>query len=111
MKTLTKRNMSAEQVILTLMPVMLFIVNIGVVVGMWMGAIKVNEGTLQVGVILAFINYLTIIMNGLISSSHVLMQITRSFTSANRIEQVLDTKIDITEPVNACIDTRISREK
>lgn len=97
---LTKRNMSAEQLILTLMPVMLFIVNIGVVVGMWMGAIKVNEGTLQVGVILAFINYLTIIMNGLVSSSHVLMQITRSFTSAGRIQQVLETQIDITDPVN-----------
>lgn len=96
---LTKRNMSAEQVILTLMPVMLFIVNIGVVVGMWMGAIKVNEGTLQVGVILAFINYLTIIMNGLVSSSHVLMQITRSFTSAGRIQQVLETQIDITDPM------------
>lgn len=99
-EALTKRNMSAEQVILTLMPVMLFIVNIGVVIGMWMGAIKVNEGTLQVGVILAFINYLTIIMNGLVSSSHVLMQITRSFTSAGRIQQVLETKIDITNPIN-----------
>lgn len=96
--TLTKRNMSAEQVILTLMPIMLFVVNVGIVIGMWMGAIKVNEGTLQVGVILAFINYLTIIMNGLMTSSHVLMQIARSFTSANRIVQVLDTNIDICEP-------------
>ncbi|MGE8080783.1 ABC transporter ATP-binding protein [Peribacillus loiseleuriae] len=95
---LMKRNMSAEQVILTLMPIMLFVVNIGVVAGLWMGAIKVNEGTLQVGVILAFINYLNIIMNGLMTSSHVLMQITRSFTSADRIHQVLDTEIDITEP-------------
>ncbi|MEK4247298.1 ABC transporter ATP-binding protein [Psychrobacillus sp. FSL K6-2684] len=98
--TLTKRNMAAEQVILSLMPVMLFVVNVGVVFGMWMGAIKVDEGTMQVGVILAFINYLNIIMNGLISSSHVLMQITRSFTSANRIQQVLETVVDIEEPVN-----------
>ena len=98
--SLTKRNMSAEQVILTLMPIMMFVVNIGVVAGLWMGAIKVNEGTLQVGVILAFINYLNIIMNGLMSSSNVLMQITRSFTSAERIGQVLDTDIDITEPVS-----------
>ena len=97
---LTKRNMSADQVIFTLMPIMLFVVNVGVVVGIWLGAIKVNEGTLQVGVILAFINYLNIIMNGLMSSSHVLMQITRSFTSADRIVQVLETEIDITEPIN-----------
>ena len=96
---LTKRNMSADQVIFTLMPIMLFVVNIGVVVGIWLGAIKVNEGTIQVGVILAFINYLNIIMNGLMSSSHVLMQITRAFTSADRIVQVLETEIDITEPI------------
>ncbi|KQL34993.1 ABC transporter ATP-binding protein [Psychrobacillus sp. FJAT-21963] len=101
--TLTKRNMAAEQVILTLMPIMLFVVNISVVFGMWMGAIKVNEGTLQVGVILAFINYLNIIMNGLMTSSHVLMQITKSFTSSNRIQQVLDTEIDIREPVNPAL--------
>jgi ATP-binding cassette, subfamily B, multidrug efflux pump len=97
---LTKRNMSADQVIFTLMPIMLFVVNVGVVVGLWLGAIKVNEGTIQVGVILAFINYLNIIMNGLMSSSHVLMQITRAFTSADRIVQVLETEIDITEPIS-----------
>ncbi|MER2006980.1 MAG: ABC transporter ATP-binding protein [Psychrobacillus sp.] len=108
--TLTKRNMAAEQVILSLMPVMLFIVNVGVVFGMWMGAIKVDEGTMQVGVILAFINYLNIIMNGLISSSHVLMQITRSFTSANRIQQVLDTNIEIQEPVNPIHQTYVTGE-
>lgn len=108
--TLTKRNMAAEQVILSLMPVMLFVVNVGVVFGMWMGAIKVDEGTMQVGVILAFINYLNIIMNGLISSSHVLMQITRSFTSANRIQQVLDTNIEIQEPVNPIHNTHVTGE-
>ena len=107
---LTKRNMAAEQVILTLMPVMLFIVNIGVVVGMWIGAIKVNEGAIQVGVILAFTNYLTIIMNGLVSSSHVLMQITRSFTSAGRIQQVLETKIDITDPENPLSNDELKGE-
>ncbi len=80
------------------MPLMMFIVNIGIVVGLWMGAIKVNENTMQVGVILAFINYLNIMMNGLMSSSHVLMQISRSFPSADRIVQVLETKIEITEP-------------
>jgi ATP-binding cassette, subfamily B, multidrug efflux pump len=105
---LTKRNMSAEQVILSLMPIMMFLVNIGIVVGLWMGVIKVNEGTLQVGVILAFINYLNIMMNGLMSSSHVLMQISRSFSSADRINQVLNTEIDITEPENSIIRQEIT---
>ena len=95
---LTKRNLSAEQVILTLMPIMMFVVNIAIVIGLWTGAVKVNEGTLQVGVILAFINYLNIMMNGLMSSSHVLMQIARALPSAERVVQVLETKVDITEP-------------
>lgn len=94
---LMKRNLSAEQLILTLMPIMMFVVNVGMIAGLWMGVIKVNEGTLQVGVILAFINYLNIMMNGLMSSSHVLMQIARSFSSAHRIVDVLETKVDITE--------------
>ncbi|MCG7337606.1 ABC transporter ATP-binding protein/permease [Sporosarcina sp. ACRSM] len=105
--TLTKRNLTAEQVILSLMPIMLFVVNLGVVAGMWMGAIKVNEGTLQVGVILAFINYLNIIMHGLMTSSHVLMQITRSFTSANRIGQVLNTESSIQEVDSAASSPEI----
>jgi ATP-binding cassette, subfamily B, multidrug efflux pump len=95
---LTKRNLSSEQVVFTLMPLMLFIVNVGIIFGLWFGAIKVNEGTLQVGVILAFINYLNIMLNGLMSSSNVLMQIARAFSSADRIVDVLDTEIAITEP-------------
>jgi ATP-binding cassette subfamily B protein len=95
---LMKRNMTAEQLVLALMPVLMFIVNMGIVAGLWLGVIKVDEGTLQVGVILAFINYLNIMMNGLTSSSHVLMQIARSFPSAERIVHVLETEIDITEP-------------
>ena len=95
---LMKRNLTAEQLVLTLMPIMMFIVNLGIIAGLWMGVIKINEGTLQVGVILAFINYLNIMMNGLMSSSHVLMQIARSFSSAERVNQVLETEIDITEP-------------
>ena len=98
--TLTKRNVGAEQMIMALMPVLLFIINLGIVAGMWMGAIRINQGTMQVGVILAFINYLNIIMNGLMSSSHALMQITRAFPSADRIQQILETDIDIKDPVH-----------
>ncbi|PAE43630.1 ABC transporter ATP-binding protein [Bacillus sp. 7884-1] len=107
---LMKRNITAEQLILTLMPIMMFIVNLGIIAGLWMGVIKVHEGTLQVGVILAFINYLNIMMNGLMSSSHVLMQIARSFSSAERINQVLETEIDIKEPDQPISVSKLSGE-
>ncbi|MCU9612649.1 ABC transporter ATP-binding protein/permease [Caldibacillus lycopersici] len=95
--SLTNHMLTAEQVVLKLMPMMMLVVNIGIIAGLWFGAIKVNEGTLQVGVILAFINYLNIMMNGLMSSSNVLMQIARAFPSAQRIHQVLETDIEIKE--------------
>ena len=47
----------------------MFVVNLGIVAALWMGAIKVDNNTLQVGVILAFINYLMMVMQGLMSSS------------------------------------------
>lgn len=97
----TRINTSASQMIMGLMPVMLFLVNIGVVAALWMGVIKVDNGTTEVGVILAFINYLTITLNALISSSHVLMAITRAFPSAERIQQVLNTKMDIENKVES----------
>ena len=94
---LTKRNLKAEQVIFTLMPITMFVVNVGIVAGLWTGAIKVDSGAIQVGVILAFINYLNIMMNGLMSSTHVLMQISKAFPSAGRIVTVLETERDIKE--------------
>lgn len=93
--TLTKRNITANQVIGILMPVTMFVINLGIIAALWSGAIKVENGTLQVGVILAFVNYLTIIMNGLISASNVLMQIARAVPSAERIVEVLNTKQEL----------------
>ena len=104
---LTQKNIRGDQMVGILMPLTMFIINMGIVAGLWMGVIKVSNDTLQVGVILAFINYLTIIMNGLISSSNVLVQIARAFPSANRIQQVLQTETDIQNNKHAYTPTVI----
>ncbi|SOC09550.1 ATP-binding cassette subfamily B protein [Ureibacillus xyleni] len=95
---LTKRNITAEQVVAVLMPLTALIVNMGLVYALWIGAIKVDNNTLEVGVILAFINYLMMIMNGLMSSSNVLIQIARAIPSAERIVTVLEEPNDILNP-------------
>ena len=88
--TLMKRSITADQVIGVLMPLTMFVVNMGIIAGVWLGAIKVDEGSLEVGVILAFINYLMIIMNGLSSSANVLVQVARALPSAQRIVDVME---------------------
>ncbi len=95
-QTWMERNMRAEQFMIALMPIMMFIINIAIVAGLWLGVIKVNEGTVQIGVILAFINYLTIMLNGILTSSHVLMVIARAFPSAERMLELLKTRSDLT---------------
>ena len=92
---LTERNITAEQVVGMLMPLTALIVNIGLVFALWTGAIKVENNTIEVGVILAFINYLMMIMQGLMSSSNVLIQIARAIPSAERIVTVLEEPNDI----------------
>ena len=104
--TLTKRFITAEQIVGLLVPITMFIVNLGIVAALWLGAIKVEAGTVQVGVILAFINYLTIILNGLMSSSMVLMQIARALPSGERIVDVLNKEVAVqeaTQPITSPI--------
>ncbi|MFJ7646775.1 ABC transporter ATP-binding protein [Lysinibacillus sp. NPDC097279] len=107
---LTKRFITAEQIVGVLVPFTMFVVNLGIVAALWLGAIKVEAGTLQVGVILAFINYLTIILNGLMSSSMVLMQIARALPSGERIVDVLNKEVAVQEaaqPITSSIQGTI----
>ncbi|MBD8028646.1 ABC transporter ATP-binding protein [Ureibacillus sp. Re31] len=101
--TLMKRNIHADQMIGILMPLTAFVVNIGIILALWLGAIKVENDTIEVGMILAFINYLMMIMGGLMSSSNVLMQIARAIPSANRIVEVLEEKPEINNIHNPVI--------
>ena len=95
---LTKINIRAVQLISLMMPIIMLVVSGGIVATLWVGGEKVFNGTLQVGAILAFINYLNIILMSLMSISMVFMQIARAFPSADRVQQVLNTDVDIMTP-------------
>ena len=105
---LMKRNMTADQIVGILGPLTMFVVNLGIVAALWLGAIKVENHTIEVGVILAFINYLMMVMNGLMSSSMVLVQLARALPSAERIVGVLEEKTDIATPTEAIISQQVN---
>lgn len=98
---LTKINIRAVQLISLMMPIIMLVVSGGIVATLWIGGEKVFSGTLQVGAILAFINYLNIILMSLMSISMVFIQIARAFPSADRVKQVLNTEVDIISEANA----------
>ncbi len=103
--SLTNKTKTAEQIITILMPVLLFAINMGMAAALTFGVIPMGGSTIQVGVILAFINYLNIILMALTSSSMVLMQLMRAIPSADRIQEVLEIETDMDRVT--CIDDEL----
>lgn len=71
-------------------PSMNMLLNIGLVAVVLVGAYRVNRGVTEVGRILAFMTYFTIILNALLSISRMFIIISKAAASAARIAEVLD---------------------
>lgn len=71
-------------------PIMNILLNLGLVTVILVGAYRVNEGTTEVGKILAFMSYFTIILTALMSISRMFVIWMKAAASADRIVQVLD---------------------
>lgn len=89
------------------MPIMIFIVNLGIVGAIWLGGIQVDRGSLQVGQLIAFFNYLLQGMIALGMVSFLLVRMARAEASASRIGEVLDSQPDIVTPPDARSDIRL----
>ena len=73
-------------------PAMNILLNLGMVAVIVAGAIRVNAGLSQVGKILAFMSYFTIILNALLSISRMFVAVSKAAASAERIVRVLETE-------------------
>lgn len=94
-KDLRDMNVKAFKLMVITMPIMMLCVNLSVVAILWFGGIQVNAGAMQVGQIMAYINYMTQILIALMMITFLLLYYSRAQASANRINEVLETKIDI----------------
>ncbi|MDI4646067.1 ABC transporter ATP-binding protein [Cohnella hashimotonis] len=70
-------------------PAIALVVNLGVVAIVWLGGIRVNEGGMQIGNIIAFVNYMTQILFSLMTISWVFNMFIRARASSGRITEVL----------------------
>ena len=84
-----------------LWPFATLIMNLSVVCILWFGGNLVNTGGLEIGKIMAFINYLMQIMFSTIMVINIMMNFSRAQASANRVQEVLDTESSIKEIVDA----------
>lgn len=79
------------------MPAMQFVMYGTILAILWFGGRQISFGTLQVGELTSFLSYVLQVLNSLMMFSNTFLLISRSLTSWNRIAEVLNEEIDITE--------------
>ena len=82
-----------------LIPLMMLIFNLTIVAIIWFGSIRINNGGMQVGDLMAFIQYASQIMFSLIMVSMMFIMVPRASVSAIRINEVLDVEPKIKDPM------------
>lgn len=93
-----------------LMPLMTLILNITIVAIIWFGSIMIDRGNMQVGDLMAFIQYASQIMFSLIMVSMIFIMIPRASVSAVRINEVLDVEPKIKDPEKSPIEYHFNQK-
>ncbi|MEW9698073.1 ABC transporter ATP-binding protein [Paenibacillus sp. SI8] len=85
----------------TMMPLMMLVFNLGIVVILWYGGKRIDYNQMQIGDLMAFIQYAMQIMFSMFLMTMIFVMIPRASASAVRINEVLDTKSVIHSSVSA----------
>jgi len=95
---LTDTAIRVNKIMAALMPVMMVVMNFTTIAVIWFGGIRIDSGEMQVGSLMAFIQYVMQIMFSLVMVSMMFVMIPRAQASATRINEVLDTVPGISDP-------------
>lgn len=88
---LTGTSLKSRKLMMLMMPSLSMTINIGIVLVIWVGGVKVNAGEMNIGEIMACINYLSQILFSIMMASMVITNITEAQASMTRIQEVLNT--------------------
>lgn len=92
---LTNESIASQNMNLILWPIATLIMNLTVVAVLWFGGNMVSVGSLEIGKIMAFINYLLQIMGSVVMVINIMLTFSRASASATRINEVFDTESSI----------------
>lgn len=87
---LTDVSIRVNRLIALLMPLMMFVLNVSSVAILWFGAIRISNGQMQVGALIAFLQYAMQILFALLMVSMMFIMLPRAEASAARISEVLE---------------------
>ncbi|MCI8981951.1 MAG: ABC transporter ATP-binding protein [Hungatella sp.] len=94
---LKESSLNAMKIVIMTMPVMTLAMNITTLAVVWYGGNIIIAGNMQVGDLTAFTTYIVQILMSLMMVSMVFLQSSRAMASVKRINEVMDTEIDLTD--------------
>lgn len=97
---LTKLNIFVNRLMSILQPFMMFVMNVSTVAIVWFGAQLVSTNAIEIGGMMAFMQYAIQVIMSFLMFSMIFIMIPRASVSANRIIEVIDTDISIKDPQN-----------
>ncbi|WP_099156704.1 ABC transporter ATP-binding protein [Virgibacillus ndiopensis] len=91
-KELTDVSIKVNKIMAFMMPAMMLIMNLTIVGVIWFGGIRIDNGGMQIGDLMAFIQYVMQILFALVMASMMFVMIPRASVSAKRVNEVLEMK-------------------
>ena len=97
-KAITSLNLFVNRVMSSVMPLITFIMNAITIIIVWVAATQIDKGVMEIGSMLAFIQYEMHVLMSFMIVAMISIMIPRSAISAKRIFEVLDTELSIKDP-------------
>ena len=95
---LTDTAIRVNRIVAGLMPIMMLVLNISTVAILWFGSIRINNGDMQIGALIAFLQYAMQILFAMLMLSMMFIMLPRASASATRINEVLAMEPEINDP-------------
>jgi ATP-binding cassette subfamily B protein len=97
---LTAVSIRVNRIMAVIQPIMMLILNCTTIAILWFGGLRVGQNLMQIGDMMAFLQYAMMIMFSIIMVTIIFTMIPRAQASAVRINEVLDLKPEIVDPVS-----------
>ncbi len=104
---LTDQSIKAARTVAVMPSFMMLTMNLGIVSVLWFGGIRIIQGSMHLGQIIAFVNYLMTTLFSLIMVSQMVIQMARAEASAKRIQEVLEKQPGIQDSPEALKDLKL----
>ncbi len=82
-------------------PLTSIVMNLGILAVLWLGGVQVNTGRLTPGVVVAFVNYMLMILMQIVIVANLVILFTRAAAAANRVGEVFATEPAISDPAES----------